>query len=177
MITKEQLVKIMPLAKGRVDVFLQPLNDAMQEFNIDTKLRQAAFLAQIAHESGELRYVKEIASGSAYEGRKDLGNTMPGDGVRHKGRGLLQITGKANYTAAMLALGIDCLVNPSLLEQPENACRVSTWFWSTIDGNTLADAGDFLKISVRINGRNTQTGLPNGWEDRLKYYNVAMNVL
>ena len=96
-ITGAQLQSIMPFAKARIPSFVAPLNAAMYEFHINSPLRQAAFIAQIAHESGELRYVKEIASGAAYEGRKDLGNTQPGDGMRYKGRGLIQITGRNNY--------------------------------------------------------------------------------
>ena len=79
MITLDQLKKILIYAGPRAGVFHEPLCDAMTEFGIDTPMRQAAFLAQIAHESGSLKYVREIASGEAYEGRRDLGNTEPGD--------------------------------------------------------------------------------------------------
>lgn len=177
MITKQQLVAIMPFAKGRADLFLPFLNAAMDEFNIDTAKRQAAFLAQLAHESAELRYVKEIASGEAYEGRADLGNTFPGDGVKYKGRGLIQITGRDNYTAVMLALDLDCLEHPEVLETPENACRSAAWWWKNHGLNTLADQGEYLKISKTINGVNRKTGLPNGWEDRQRYYAVACKTL
>ena len=171
MINADHLFQIMPLAKTRIPIFLGPLNAAMEEFSINTSLRQAAFLAQCGHESGQLRYVQELASGQAYEGRKDLGNTESGDGVRFKGRGLLQTTGRINYTAAMMALGIDCVEHPELLELPENACRSSAWFWSTHGLNELADKELFEKITKRING-----GL-NGYPDRLALYNKAKEVL
>ena len=116
MITGAQLQSIMPFAKARIPSFVAPLNAAMYEFHINSPLRQAAFIAQIAHESGELRYVKEIASGAAYEGRKDLGNTQPGDGMKFKGRGLIQITGRNNYHECGKALGVDLITNPVLLE-------------------------------------------------------------
>lgn len=170
-VSYEQLVSIMPLAKKRAMTFLEPLNAAMKEFGIDTPARQAAFLAQIAHESGQLVYVKELASGTAYEGRKDLGNTMPGDGPKFKGRGLIQCTGKINYTACMLALGIDCLTHPELLETPENACRSAGWFWSTHKLSELADAGDFKRITKIINGGY------NGLAEREAFYAAAKHTL
>lgn len=179
MINKQQLVAIMPHAKNRADLFLPFLNAAMNEFDIDTALRQAAFLAQIGHESGQLRYVKELASGEAYEGRKDLGNTFPGDGVKFKGRGLIQVTGRANYTAVMLALDLDCLEHPELLETPENACRTAAWWWKENGLNEISDTGDIDSISDKVNkGRKTKAyGDTNGFEDRLKLFETAKKVL
>lgn len=174
MITLDQLRKIMPYAGPRAGVFFEPLTAAMAEFGIDTPLRQAAFLAQVAHESGSLRYVREIADGSAYEGRADLGNTEPGDGQHFKGRGLIQITGRANYRAASLALfGDDMLLikHPQLLEEDVPACRSAAWFWWSRGLNTLADTGQFRAITRKING-----GF-NGYADRLAYYERAKGVL
>lgn len=173
MITLEQLKKIIPYAGPRSGVFFQPLLNAMDEFEINTPARQAAFFAQIAHESGSLRYVREIADGKAYEGRKDLGNVEPGDGPRFKGRGLIQITGRANYRACSRALFGDerLLAHPELLEEVENACRSAAWFWKTHDLNTLADAGAFRAITRAINGGY------NGYDDRLAYYERAKAVL
>lgn len=129
------------------------------------------FLAQIGHESGELKWVKELASGKAYEGRLDLGNKAPGDGVRYKGRGLIQITGKHNYVLVSLALGIPCVETPELLETPENASRSAGWYWYKKNLNSLADAGRFELITRRING-----GL-NGYADRMKLLHRAREVM
>lgn len=143
----------------------------MMEFEIDNPERQAAFLAQIAHESGSLRYVRELASGEAYEGRADLGNTEPGDGQRYRGRGLIQITGRSNYQACGDALGVDLVGNPELLEGPDLACRSAAWFWKAKGLNELADNGDFKLITKRINGGY------NGYEDRVAFHERAQQVL
>lgn len=171
MISKEQLAQIMPQGKGRIPTFYPHLVKTMEEFQITTPKRMAAFIAQLAHESGQFVYVEEIASGKAYEGRKDLGNTVAGDGVKYKGRGLIQITGRDNYAKIQIDLGIKCLDTPALLTLPQNACRTAGWFWDKKRLNDLADKGDFTTITKRING-----GL-NGQADRLKYYQVALGVL
>lgn len=146
------LQKIMPFSTGKVDAFVDPLNSAMAEFSITSSMRQAAFLAQVAHESGELRHLLELADGLAYEGRVDLGNTQPGDGPRYKGRGLIQITGRANYLACGTALSLDLIGSPSLLETPGPASRSAAWFWSKHGLNTLADIHHFGAITATING-------------------------
>ena len=169
--TPEQLLKIMPHAKPRIAAFFSPLLAAMEEFEINTPARQAAFLSQIGHESGQLRYVRELASGDAYEGRKDLGNIRPGDGRRYKGRGLLQITGRTNYAICGAALGLDLIAHPELLEEPVNACRSAAWFWKARGLNELADAGEQVKLTKRINGGT------NGLSDRLALFKVAQEVL
>jgi putative chitinase len=164
---------IMPHAGARAEFFLSPINDAMLEADITTVNREAAFIAQLAHESGELRYMKELSDGKAYEGRLDLGNTEPGDGPRFKGRGPIQITGRSNYLACSLALyGDDRLLSsPEVLEQPSDGCRASAWFWKTHGLNELADAQDFRTITKRINGGY------NGLDDRFMYYNRALAAL
>lgn len=168
----DQLSKICTMAsRARLLKFIEPLNEAMEEFSINTLLRQAAFIAQVAHESGSFFYMRELASGKAYEGRADLGNIEPGDGEKFKGRGLIQITGRANYQECGDALGVNLLLNPDLLEEPELACRSAGWFWATRNLNQLADGGDMKHITRRING-----GL-NGYNDRLAYYDRAMKVL
>ncbi|WP_300756319.1 glycoside hydrolase family 19 protein [Janthinobacterium sp.] len=169
--TLAQLMAIMPYAGQHATLFLAPLNAAMAEFSINTPLRQAAFLAQVGHESGQLRYVRELASGAAYEGRADLGNVIAGDGVRFKGRGLLQVTGRANYAACGVALRLDLLARPELLEQTLYACRSAGWFWQSRGLSALADAGDQERVTRRVNG-----GL-NGLVDRLALYQKARKVL
>lgn len=179
MITLDQLHAIMPHAGRRAAVFLDPLNRAMAEYKIDTPARQAAFLAQIAHESGSLRYVRELASGAAYDtGRlaERLGNTPEDDddGERYRGRGLIQVTGTDNYRVCSATLFGDerrLLDHPELLEMPEHAARSAAWFWASRNLNAYADRGDFVGITKRING-----GL-NGYADRLAYFDRAKRVL
>lgn len=169
--TEQELKQIMPSAGHRAGVFFESLSAAMEEFEINTPARQAAFLAQIAHESGSLRYVRELASGGAYEGRADLGNTHAGDGPFFKGRGLIQITGRNNYTKCGEALDLPLLQQPELLEQPDSACRSAAWFWQTHGLNELADAGDFIRITKRINGGT------NGLAERQAFWARAKQVL
>lgn len=156
------------------DRFAGPLTDAMSEYEINTKDRMAAFMAQILHESGMLRYTKEIWGPSAaqvrYEGRKDLGNTEPGDGKRFMGRGLIQTTGRNNYKNTGDALGIDLLSNPEMLETTVLATRSAGWFWKNRGLNELADSGKFETITRRINGGR------NGLEDRERLFDIARRV-
>ena len=174
-ISEKQLLQILPNAGTKAGVFVPVLNTAMVRYQIVGPKRIAAFIAQIGHESGQLLYVREIWGPTAvqikYEGRADLGNTVPGDGSKYRGRGLIQITGRANYAACGEALGIDLITHPELLEQPQYACLSAAWFWATKGLNTLADAGEFNTITRRING-----GL-NGLADRLKLWAKAREVL
>jgi predicted chitinase len=171
-VSVDQLRRIMPnLSQAKAQEYLPHLNRAMQEAGITTKARQTQFLAQLGHESGGLRYMEEIASGAAYEGRRDLGNTQPGDGTRFKGRGPIQLTGRANYAAAGRALGIDLVNNPQLAARPEVGFRVATWFWQTRGLNNLADQGNFREITRRINGGY------NGLADREAYLRRAQSTL
>lgn len=152
-------------------MFLAPLNAAMEEFLINTPIRQAAWLSQVGHESGQLRYTEEIASGASYEGRHDLGNTQPGDGKLYKGRGLIMITGRFGYADCAMELEIDCLVHPEILAEPVNACRTAAWWWKKHGCNELADKGDEIGLCKRINGGT------NGLADRQALYKVACKVL
>lgn len=169
--TLEQLRLLMPQSAERAELFYAPLGAAMLECAITTPRREAAFLAQVAHESAELHYTLELADGQAYEGREDLGNTHPGDGPRFKGRGLLQITGRLNYGMCGAALKLDLLDSPSLLEAPPGASRSAGWFWMTHGLNGLADADRFETITKLING-----GL-NGLSPRTDYWCRARTLL
>jgi putative chitinase len=189
-LTLEQLAALCPpTPRARLELFVEPLNAALAEFAIDTLARGCAFLAQVAHESGGFHYLRELASGAAYEGNAHLGNTEAGDGPRYRGRGLIQITGRKNYTLAAEALGLPLLEQPELLEEPIHACRSAGWFWTVGAGlnlsrralaygvpafvnlNELADRGDFEGITLAVNG-----GF-NGYEDRLGYFRRAQAVL
>ena len=198
-ITEQQLLQILPNAGRQAGVFVPVLNTAMGKYGIVTRLRIAAFIAQIGHESGQLTRLVENLNYSAeglmktwpsrfdlvrataaarkpeqianivYAGR--MGNTEPGDGWKYRGRGLFQVTGRANYAACGEALGLDLINQPTLLEQPQYAAMSAAWFWSMKDLNTLADKGDFVKTTRRING-----GL-NGQADRQALYDKALKVL
>jgi predicted chitinase len=171
-ITLDQLRAIMPnLPLDKAQQYLPLLNQAMAEAHIDTPQRQAAFLAQLAHESGEFKYFEELASGAAYEGRRDLGNTQPGDGRRYKGRGPIQLTGRNNYRTAGQALGLDLEGNPTLAARPEVGFRTAAWFWNTHNLSPLADQGNFRAITKRINGGY------NGEASRERYWGRAKQAL
>jgi predicted chitinase len=171
-LTVAQLRKIMPnVSTSKANAYISHLNNAMNWGAINTCKRKTAFLAQLAHESGELRYMEEIASGAAYEGRKDLGNTHKGDGKRYKGRGPIQLTGRANYRAAGKALGYDFEAHPTVVATPKWGFKVAAWFWKTRGLNKYADSKSFDTITRRING-----GL-NGKADRDSHYRKAKSVL
>jgi len=148
---------------------------AWREYGIDTPARQAAWLGQVGHESGGFVYTRELwgptPAQQRYEGRADLGNTQPGDGKRYMGRGLIQITGRANYRACGAALRVDLEASPELLQGDALAARSACWFWQRKNLNALADAGDFETLTRRING-----GL-NGIEDRKERWDRARRVL
>ena len=153
----------------------QAIEAALREYDIDDGMRMAAFLAQIGHESAGLHYALEIwgptVAQHGYEGRADLGNTQPGDGFRYRGRGLIQVTGRANYAKASEALGLDFVAQPELLEQPEYAARSAAWYWHAHGLNELADVGDFMTITRKINGGT------NGYADRLRLYEAGKHAL
>lgn len=180
MLTDSDLHQIMPrIPAEKFDIYLGLLNRVMQDSQINTPLREAAFLAQIAHESGQLRYMEEIWGPTAAQQRYEppgelaarLGNTQPGDGERYKGRGPIQITGRSNYKRYGDLLGVDLIRNPDLAATAQIAFQIAAAYWTTNGLNELADRGDFTAITRRING-----GL-NGLEDRLKFYDIAKNTL
>ncbi len=180
-VTLKQLQQILPNAGTQAGVFLPVLNASMVKWGIVTPFRKRAWLAQVGHESGQLRYVRELGSNqylSKYDTGKlaaRLGNTpeADGDGQKYRGRGLIQVTGHDNYKCCGEALGLNLLAYPELLERPEHAADSAGWFWHQAGLNSLADKGPsaFEAITRRING-----GL-NGLEDRLAIYRRAEQVL
>lgn len=200
-ITQQQLLQILPDASPIAGVFVSALNDSMARYKIDNRLRVAAFLAQVGHESGQLRTLVENLNYSAeglvrtwpkrftlltataaarkpeqianivYASRLGNGPAVTGDGWKYRGRGLIQITGWVNYQACGSALSLDLLTKPELLEQPVYAALSAAWYWSSNGLNELADTGRFEDITRRVNG-----GL-NGKADRLAIYQRALKVL
>jgi predicted chitinase len=183
MLTSEQLQSIMPgLAAAKSAACFPFLDAAMTEFAIDAPARAAAFLAQLAHESGQLRFMEEIWGPTPAQRRYEpqttlatqLGNTDAGDGLKFKGRGPIQITGRANYRRFGDLLGVDLVAAPARAAQPELAFRIAGLFWSKKGLNELADqatADAFREITRRING-----GF-NGLPDRQQFYATARTVL
>lgn len=141
---------------------------AMSRAGIVDPTERAMFLAQMAHESGNFRYDEEIASGQAYEGRDDLGNTQPGDGVRYKGRGYIQLTGRANYRDYGNRLGVDLENNPDLAKDPNIAADIAIAYWKERVDRNAARAGDVRTVTKNING-----GL-NGLADRQNKFDKYM---
>jgi len=145
------------LAASEEDVaaFAGPMADCLEQFSLNTPLRQAHFLAQIGHESGELRFKEELASGEAYEHRRDLGNVEPGDGVKYKGRGLIQLTGRANYRSFGSHIGREdeIMDNPEIVASDMGLCvAVAGWFWNSRELSRHADNDDLMTVTKRING-------------------------
>ena len=186
-ITVAQIKAIMPHAEANIKAnkhfagqniasVVDLLNKYAEEFEINTPLRWAHYLSQIAHESAEFRYTEELASGKAYDTGKlavRLGNTpqADGDGQKYKGRGVIQLTGKANYMAYKTYRKLDVLAHPELLAKPDEAVCSSMWFWSRKNLNYYADINAFTTITKLINGGT------NGWSERQKYFKVAKVVL
>jgi len=170
-LNQDSLMAIMAMGrKSTIKLYLPLLNLSLPKYEINTPLRTAHFLAQIGHESLSFVYTQEVASGAAYEGRLDLGNTQPGDGVRFKGRGLIQLTGRDNYKKYGKFISVDLLHSGNeqlIAEKPEYALDVSLWFWNKRKLNDYADEDNLKAITRRINGGY------NGLEDREHYLNRA----
>ena len=187
MLTNEQLKAIVPqISDNALATYVPLLNNAFEKYFINTSERQRCFIAETAHESDSFNAVKEYGTGKEYEGRQDLGNTEPGDGVKFKGRGLIQVTGKRNYELCSLFIFGDrrLLEEPDTLEQPEYALESACWYWTRNQLNEICDKDDlwvhvwknrpynrFEWLTVKING-----GL-NGYASRLSFYNRAKEVL
>ncbi len=171
MITEDQIRAMFPGAGSRIEAHLPFIPIALERGKIDTPERIAAFLAQVAHESAEYKFMEELADGDAYEGRADLGNTEPGDGVMFKGHGPIQITGRANHQACGEALGLDLIASPTLLCTPCYGTASAAWFWNSRNLSPLADMGWFTTISKVVNGGT------NGLHDRWQYYHRNREIL
>lgn len=154
-----------------IDGFAKALPDLVAKFGVNTPLRQAHFIAQCAHESAGLLTTVEYASGREYEGRAALGNTQSGDGVRYKGRGLIQLTGRSNYGTYGIKLGQDFIGHPELAAQFPWAVLTAGQYWADRKLNELADKDDVLTITKRINGGT------NGLAQRKAYLAKAKKAL
>jgi putative chitinase len=201
MITIEQLVSFFETTKREtLETYVDPLNAAMLQFDINTPERVAMFLAQIGCESGGLVEIVENLNYSAkgllntfpthftpseanvyarnpekignraYANRMKNGNEASGDGYRFRGRGFIQITGRENYTAFAKFVDMDIDSVVDYMETPEGACVSAGWFWQTHNLNTFADAGDCLGATKRINGGT------NGLAQREAYYKEALKI-
>jgi putative chitinase len=198
----DELSKIFPQAKQQnLEKYCDAINNAMEEFGIDTLGRQAMFLAQCGHESGQFSIVEENLNYRAetllkvfpkyfrdvdandyehqpekianhvYANRMGNGDESSGDGYRYRGRGLIQLTGHNNYAKCGEALGIDVTQNSDYLATPEGAARSAAWFWNANGLNAYADANDNLGATKRINGGTI------GLEERNALYERACSVL
>ncbi|MFT4068924.1 glycoside hydrolase family 19 protein [Paraburkholderia sp.] len=177
--TPEVLAACLNAPMARARIWADPLSAAMALYSIEGPVCQAAFIAQVGHESGRLVYVRELwgptKTQQLYEPQSEkateLGNTERGDGFRFRGRGLIQVTGRANYRRCANALGMDLISHPELLEEPGNASLSAAWFWTSHGLSQLAEQGDFTTITKRING-----GV-NGLQDRLALWKLAKAAL
>lgn len=187
LITEEQLKKVYRSGNAdKIKLYCEAFNKVFPEFSINTPKRIAAFLGQVAVESGELKYDKELPSkwnkknpkdkseptGTLYEGRRNLGNNQPGDGPKFIGRGVLQLTGRANYTDYSKKLGIDLVNNPELAATPEVSVRIACQYFKDRGLLPLADAWNLDEITRRVNG-NAKLHL----DQRVAYSTAALKVL
>lgn len=172
-ITAEQLIQIAGSnsPSDRLRQLASSVNEVLNHYQINTPLRICHFIAQVAHESACFNAMEEYASGEDYEGRDDLGNTQPGDGVRFKGRGLMQLTGRANYVKFSKAMNQDFIAQPQLVAQIPWAIRMAGWYWDDHHLNEYADLDDLERVTRVVNGGY------NGLEDRRRYLQKAKSVL
>lgn len=143
-----------------IDAVGPVLAPVLASYRIDASLRIGHFVAQICHESAGFRTTEEFASGAAYEGREDLGNIRPGDGRRYKGRGLIQLTGRANYARFGTLLGLDLVRNPEAAGEPVLSLRIACAYWEQRGINRAADRDDLIAVTRLVNGGT------NGLADR-----------
>lgn len=184
-LTKEQLKVIYPQAKDDlIELHLPHINEAFRWYNMTTPERVAAFMAVCGWETGQMKYFTELGKRSYFDKYepgtkigKDLGNVYAGDGFKYRGRGAIQLTGRANYKAASDAFGVDFIQFPELVATPAYAWKIAGWYWvvrwKKYDGglNYFADREDLLTIQKRVNG-----GM-NGWEGRKALYDRILPYL
>ena len=199
MITENLLMESGACSQMMANIWFKPLNDAADQYEINTDKRVAMFIAQLGHESGSFQYTVEnlnyssaglmsvfnryfpnlqVANAYArqpekianrvYANRMGNGDEASGDGWKYRGRGLIQLTGKDNYTAFSMATSVDALIHPELLEQAEAAALSAGWFWNTRHLNDFCDTGDIITVTKRINGGT------NGLDDRQARYSRAL---
>lgn len=150
----------------------------LSDGGLTTSARVAEFLAQACLETDYFRVLQEYASGKAYEGRRDLGNVVAGDGVKFKGRGIFQCTGRDNYARYGKRLGIDLLKEPALAAQPEISVRIAVMYWNDKGLNAYADRGETAAISRAINRGNPKATKPANHEaDRIKIAALARQII
>ncbi|MFK5947346.1 MAG: glycoside hydrolase family 19 protein [Methylococcales bacterium] len=170
-LNQDSLMAIMAMGVGpTVKIYLNLMISMFPKYQLNTPLRMAHFLAQVGHESLSFVYTQELASGAAYEGRKDLGNIQKGDGTRFKGRGLMQLTGRDNYTSYGKYIKVDLLKSGNerlVATTPKYALDVSLWFWDNRKLNKYADSDNLKAITRRVNGGY------NGLQDRGDYLERA----
>jgi len=180
-LTVEQIKAIAPAASAtNIIKHIDHLNNTMHKYDITSPLRIAHFISQLLLESMLLSTTVELATGKAYEYRASLGNIYRGDGIKFKGRGLIQITGRKNYTAYGKYLHQNTTDgnNPQKLEQEPLASDSAGWYWKIFARcNPLADKDDVLAVSIAINGKNRATGLPNNFQERRDFLKSAKAVL
>lgn len=171
-VTLSFLKALAPSAKPAIlQGLVAPLNKWTVKYGIASALRFAHFIAQAAYETDGFKTLSEYASGKAYEGRLDLGNTQPGDGVRFKGRGIFQLTGRSNYAFYGKLIGEDLLSNPARAADPDVSAHIACAYWERKGLNKWADKDDIKQITYRINGGN------NGLNGRKTYLARAKELL
>jgi putative chitinase len=168
----EDLCALAPRAKKELlKKLANAAPDTLPMYGINTALREAHFWAQAAHETGGFKYMFEIWGPTPvqtkYEGRKDLGNTEAGDGFKYRGRGIFQLTGRANYKKYGDLLQLDLVGNPDLAAEPETALRIACEYWRSRKINDCADKDDIVSVTKKINGGT------NGIADRRTCLSVA----
>lgn len=156
------LRSLCPGAKQNIiDGVAEYFNQYSKEYGVNTPLRVVHFLSQAAHETDKFKTLQEYASGSAYEGRRDLGNVKKGDGRRYKGRGIFQLTGRANYRTIGKVLDLDLENNPDSALNPKYSVLIALEYWKSRRINSNADIDDIVGVTKKINGGR------NGLQDRI----------